>query len=104
MGFFMIFWEKYVRYMEEIIRKTGGEAILTLFASIFSRTTADFVLYVPIFFLNEKQIEMDSMDKWNNIKGYGYQINLYDIFVRKIKHLKQIIITNSAKQKFGGHM
>ena len=49
--------------MGEIIRKTGGDAILTLFASIFPRTTADFVLYFPIFFLNEKQIEMDSMDE-----------------------------------------
>ena len=49
--------------MGEIIRKTGGDAILTLFPSIFSRTPADFVLYFPIFYLNEKQIEMDSMDE-----------------------------------------
>ena len=48
--------------MGEIIRKTGGDAILTLFASIFSRTPADFVLYFPIFFINEKKIEMDSVD------------------------------------------
>ena len=63
MGFFVIFLEKYGRYMGEIIRKTGGDAILTLFASIFSRTPADFVLYLPIFFLNEKKIEMDSVDE-----------------------------------------
>ena len=49
--------------MGEIIRKTGGDAILTLFASIFSRTPADFVLYFPIFFLNEKKIETDSVDE-----------------------------------------
>ena len=49
MGYFMIYLEKYGRYMGEIIRKTGGDAILTLFASIFSRTPADFVLYFPIF-------------------------------------------------------
>ena len=49
MGFFMIFLEKYGRYMEEIIRKTGGDAILTLFASIFWRSPADFVLYFPFF-------------------------------------------------------
>ena len=42
--------------MGEIIRKTGGDAILTLFASIFSRTPTDFVLYFPIFFLNEKMM------------------------------------------------
>ena len=63
MGFFIIFLEKYGRYMGEIIRKTGGDAILTVFASIFSRTPADFVLYFPIFFLNEKKIEMDSVDE-----------------------------------------
>ena len=57
MGFFMIFLEKYGRYMGEIIRKTGGDAILTLFASIFSRTPADFVLYFPIFVLNEKKLK-----------------------------------------------
>ena len=50
--------------MGEIIRKSGGDAILTLLASIFSRTPADFVLYFPIFFLlNEKKIEMDSVDE-----------------------------------------
>ena len=53
--------------MGEIIWKTGGDAILTLFASIFWRTPADFVLYFPIFFLNEKKIGMDSVDEWNNI-------------------------------------
>ena len=63
MGFFMIFLEKYGRYMGEIIQKTGGDAILTLFASIFLRTPAYFVLYFPIFFLNEKKIEMDSVDE-----------------------------------------
>ena len=63
MGFFMIFLEKYGRYMGEIIRKTGGDAILTLFASIVSRTPADFVFYFPIFFLNEKKIEMDSVNE-----------------------------------------
>ena len=49
--------------MGEIIRKTGGDAILTLFASIFWKTPADFVLYFPIFFLNGKEIEMDSVDE-----------------------------------------
>ena len=63
MGFFMIFLEKYGRYMGEIIRKTDGDAMLTLFAFIFSRTPADFVLYFPIVFLNEKKIEMDSVDE-----------------------------------------
>ena len=63
MRFFMIFLEKYGRYMGEIIRKTGGNAILMLFASILSRTPAYFVLYLPLFFLNEKKIEMDSVDE-----------------------------------------
>ena len=62
MGFFMIILEKYGR-LGEIILKTGGDAILTVFAPIFSRTPADFVLYFPIFFLNEKKIEMDSVDE-----------------------------------------
>ena len=57
MGSSLIFLEQYGRYMGDIIRKTGGDAILTLFVSIFSRTPADFVLYFPIFFLNEKKIE-----------------------------------------------
>ena len=43
--------------MGEIIRKTGGDAILTLFASIFSRNPANFVLSFPIFFLNEKKLK-----------------------------------------------
>ena len=49
--------------MGEIIGKTGGDAILTLFASIFSKTPSDFVLYFPIFYLDEKQIEMDGVDE-----------------------------------------
>ena len=59
MGEIWDFSEKHWRYMGEIIRKNGGDAILTLFASNFSRTPADFLLYFPIFFLNEKKIEMD---------------------------------------------
>ena len=74
------FLEKNTGYvMGEIILKTGDDAI-------FSTTPAYFVLYIPIFPLNEKQIELDSMDEWNIIKGYGYQINLYEIFARKMKH------------------
>ena len=51
------------RYIGEIIRESGGDAILTLFVSIISRIPGDFVLYFPILFLNEKQIVIDSMDE-----------------------------------------
>ena len=86
--------------MGEIIRKTGGDAILTLFASIFLRTPADFVLYFPIFSQMRKKLKWIL---WVNEITSKVTVTK-SIFGRKIKHLKQIIITNSAKQKFGGHM
>ena len=71
--FSWFFFEKYGRYMGEIIRKTDGDAILTLFASIFSTTPADFVLYFPIFSLNEKEILL--LSKVRNIPERIIQIS-----------------------------
>ena len=81
MGFFMICLENYGRYMGEIIRKTGGDAILTLFASIFSRTPADFVLYFPFFFLNEKKLKWILWMNEITSKVTVTKSSLYDIFM-----------------------
>ena len=67
-GRYGIFWEINMgdkwdfSCFEKNMGDMGDMGEIMLFASIFSRTPTDFVLYFPIF-LNEKQIEMDSMDE-----------------------------------------